>query len=123
MLAGLGPVAPLVASDDREARREHRPGRRRVRDRLLRLRQPPPQAVDSARVSDEHEWLSTAQAAARIGVVTRTLYRMIDQGELPAYRIGRVLRLKAADIDRFIEACRVEPGTLAHLHPSPPPPR
>lgn len=63
------------------------------------------------------EWLSTQEAARRLGITTRTLYRFVDQGDLPAYRMGRVIRLKAADIDLFIEGSRIEPGTLEHLYP------
>ena len=67
--------------------------------------------------SAEIEWLSTQEAARRLGITTRTLYRFVDQGELPAYRMGRVIRLKAADIDSFIEGSRIQPGTLEHLYP------
>jgi excisionase family DNA binding protein len=63
------------------------------------------------------EWLSTQEAASRLGITTRTLYRFIDQGDLPAYRMGRVIRLQAADVDAFIEASRIQPGTLEHLYP------
>ena len=63
------------------------------------------------------DWLSTQEAARRLGVTPRTLYRFIDVGDLPAYRLGRVIRLKAADIDTFIEASRIEPGSLEHLYP------
>ena len=62
-------------------------------------------------------WLSTGDAAKRLGVTTRTLYRFIDEGQLPAYRFGRVIRLKQDEVDRFIDACRIEPGTLEHLYP------
>jgi excisionase family DNA binding protein len=62
-------------------------------------------------------WLSTAESAKRLGVTPRTLYRFIDEGQLPAYRFGRVIRLKAEEVDEFIEACRIEPGTLEHLYP------
>jgi hypothetical protein len=31
--------------------------------------------------------------------------------------MGRVLRLKAADVDDFIERSRVQPGSLEHLYP------
>lgn len=65
----------------------------------------------------EIEWLSTQDAARRLGITPRTLYRFIDLGELPAYRLGRVIRLKAADVDAFIESSRIEPGTLEHLYP------
>jgi len=68
-------------------------------------------------MADEIEWLSTQEAARRLGVTPRTLYRFIDQGDLPAYRLGRVIRLKKADVDAFIEASRIEPGSLEHLYP------
>lgn len=62
-------------------------------------------------------WLSTAEAANRLGVTPRTLYRFIDEGQVPAYRFGRVIRLKAHEVDAFIESCRIEPGSLEHLYP------
>lgn len=65
----------------------------------------------------EIEWLSTQAAAKRLGITPRTLYRFIDLGELPAYRLGRVIRLKAIDVDAFIEGSRIEPGSLEHLYP------
>jgi excisionase family DNA binding protein len=64
-------------------------------------------------------WLSTAEAAKRLGITPRTLYRFIDQGDIPAYRFGRVIRLKEDEVDGFIEHCRIEPGTLEHLYPEP----
>jgi excisionase family DNA binding protein len=70
-------------------------------------------------VTDSIEWLSTQAAAARLGITTRTLYRFIDQGELPAYRLGRVIRLKADEVDAFIERSRIKPGELEHLYPEP----
>lgn len=65
----------------------------------------------------EIEWLSTQDAARRLGITPRTLYRFIDLGDLPAYRLGRVIRLKADDVATFIDASRIEPGTLEHLYP------
>ena len=60
----------------------------------------------------EINWLNTAKAAERLGVTPRTLYRFIDDGQLPAYRFGRVIRLKENEVDEFIERCRISPGTL-----------
>ncbi len=62
-------------------------------------------------------WLSTLKAADRMGITTRTLYRFIDRGDVPAYRFGRVIRLRLSDVDSFVEQCRVEPGSLEHLYP------
>lgn len=59
---------------------------------------------------DDIEWLSTAQAAAILGINTRTLYRLIDAGDVPAYRIGRVIRLQRAHVLDYIESARITPG-------------
>ena len=67
------------------------------------------------------EWLNTETAAKRLGITTRTLYRFINEGGLPAYRMGRVIRVKQTDVDDFIESSRIEPGTLGHLYPDPVP--
>lgn len=64
----------------------------------------------------EITWLSTAEAARRLGVNTRTLYRMIDEGQVAAYKFGRVIRLQEADVDAFIESSRIQPGALEHLY-------
>ena len=70
-----------------------------------------------APVTDAPRWLSTADAARRLGITSRTLYRFIDAGQLPAYRFGRVIRLQEAEVDSFIQTCRIEPGSLEHLYP------
>lgn len=67
----------------------------------------------------EIRWLSTAEAAQRLGITPRTLYRFIDEGQLPAYRFGRVIRLQQAEVDAFIDRSRIQPGTLEHLYPEP----
>jgi excisionase family DNA binding protein len=62
-------------------------------------------------------WMNSAEASKRLGITVRTLYRFIDDGNLPAYRFGRVIRLKQAEVDTFIESCRIEPGTLDSAPP------
>ncbi len=66
---------------------------------------------------DEISWMSTGEAAKRLGVTVRTLYRLIDESQLPAYKFGRVIRLKGSEVEAFIEASRIRPGTLEHLYP------
>jgi excisionase family DNA binding protein len=70
-------------------------------------------------VADDTRWLSTNAACRRLGITVRTLYRLVNEGQIPAYRFGRVYRLKEDDVDRFIESSRIEPGTLDHLYPEP----
>ena len=57
-------------------------------------------------------WLNTGESARRLGITPRTLYRFIDDGKVPAYRFGRVIRLKESEVAQFIEECRIAPGTL-----------
>jgi excisionase family DNA binding protein len=69
-------------------------------------------------MSDEEiVWMSTQEAARRLGITPRTLYRFVDEGALPAYKMGRVFRLKRSDVDAYMEAARIAPGSLEHLYP------
>jgi excisionase family DNA binding protein len=49
----------------------------------------------------ESEWLSVQQARCLLDVSRLTLLRLIDAGDLPAYRIGRRIRLRAADVEAY----------------------
>ncbi len=71
---------------------------------------------------NEIRWRGTKQAASYLGVTPRTLYRLIDQGDIPAYQMGRVIRVKQEDLDVFVERARITPGSLRHLYPDPSPP-
>lgn len=68
-------------------------------------------------MSEQTRWLSTKDAAERLGITSRTLYRLIDEGQIDAYQMGRVLRIMEKDVDLFLEGARVKPGTLSHLYP------
>lgn len=63
------------------------------------------------------EWLGVHAVAVRLGVVDRTVYRLIDHGDLPAYRIGRLIRVRRQDLDGFLAENRVAPGSMSHLYP------
>jgi excisionase family DNA binding protein len=70
-------------------------------------------------MSDMTTWMSTKEASRYLGVNLRTLYRFIDEGELPAYKFGRVIRLKESDLMTFVDSSRIPPGSLEHLYPEP----
>lgn len=63
------------------------------------------------------EWLTVHEAALRMGVTQRTVYRLVDTDGLPAYPIGRLLRFQCAEVDVYIESRRIKPGDLSHLYP------
>jgi excisionase family DNA binding protein len=68
-------------------------------------------------MAEQTTWLGTPEAAERLGITQRTLYRLIDEGQIPAYKMGRVLRVKETDLDVFLDQSRVQPGSLRHLYP------
>lgn len=68
-------------------------------------------------MTEQITWIGTKDAASQLGLTIRSLYRAIDEGRLPAYKLGRVIRLKQNEIDAFIESSRIEVGTLGHLYP------
>jgi excisionase family DNA binding protein len=45
-----------------------------------------------------------ADAAKCLGLRAPTLHRSIDEGRLPAYRMGRVIPIKVSEIDWYIAA-------------------
>lgn len=55
-----------------------------------------------------NEYQSTKQIAKLLGVKTFTIRRWIDKGLLPAYKIGKELRIKRTDLDKFISDRRVK---------------
>jgi excisionase family DNA binding protein len=73
----------------------------------------------AARMTEPIRWMSTREASERLGVTLRTLYRFIDEGQLAAYKFGRVIRIKEDDVEAFIEGARIVPGSLEHLYPEP----
>ncbi len=73
----------------------------------------------AAGMTEPIRWMSTREASERLGVTLRTLYRFIDEGQLAAYKFGRVIRIKEDDVEAFIEAARIAPGSLEHLYPEP----
>ena len=49
------------------------------------------------------EMLSLEQVAKLLGVDYRTVYRLVQNGELPAGRIGRVYRIRQDDLNVYFE--------------------
>lgn len=56
--------------------------------------------------------------AEKLAITPITVYRMVDQGKLPAVKIGKSIRFKPQDIDAFLETVRVGPAGLAEEKPN-----
>lgn len=48
--------------------------------------------------------LNALEVAEILGITKNTVYEMIKRGELPAYKIGRKLRIDKSDIDNYINS-------------------
>ena len=51
--------------------------------------------------------LTKAEAAERLSISLSTLDRIVQDGDLPAYRIRGQMRYKCADVDAYLLRCRV----------------
>ena len=58
--------------------------------------------MDHARLESAHQLLTLRQVAHRMNVSKRTVFRWIENGTLPALRVGAVIRIEPADLDRLI---------------------
>ena len=58
------------------------------------------------------QWLSTGEVADLLGVTARTVYGLIDEGQLPASRSGRLIKVRVSDLDAYLSSVRIVPGTL-----------
>lgn len=48
----------------------------------------------------DYRWIDPATAADLLGVSLRDLYRLIDRGDVPAYRIDERVRLRRSEVER-----------------------
>ena len=57
----------------------------------------------SATGPDEDEFLTVAEVAEKLKLNQQTVRNWIDQGSLPALRVGRRVRIKRSDFRRILE--------------------
>lgn len=55
-------------------------------------------------VLEEYAMLDIEEVIKRLGVSDSTIRRLVREEKLRAYRIGRRLKFKQEDIDRFVES-------------------
>jgi len=72
--------------------------------------------IESQASGEPVEKLMTYREAARVLNVThRTLWSLVDRGELPAVRFGRSVRIDPADLRAFIDAAKTTPASRSWL--------
>lgn len=62
----------------------------------------------------EKQWLKVPEAAELLGLPKTRAYELIQQGELPAVRIGeRSIRINRAELERFLLETRRIAGSTS----------
>ena len=56
----------------------------------------------------EKEFLNIDDLSEYLGMKKSTIYSLVGNGDLPHYKIGRLIRLKREDVDTWIEGHRRE---------------
>jgi excisionase family DNA binding protein len=54
-------------------------------------------------VNERHVLLTVREVAESMRVSTMTVYRLIRSGALPAIRVGKHFRIRARDLDGFLD--------------------
>lgn len=58
--------------------------------------------------------LTYRQAAEMLGVTDRTVWTLVDEGELPAVRFGRSVRIDPVDLRTYIDRCKTSVKGVDH---------
>ena len=56
------------------------------------------------------QWLRVAQVARRLGVSREVVYGLLQRGELPAWRFGKLYKVRLIDLLVFMDRSRVAPA-------------
>jgi excisionase family DNA binding protein len=51
-------------------------------------------------------FLTAEQAARCVGITKSTMYDWVNRGYIPHHRLGRLVRIQAADLEAFIQGSR-----------------
>ena len=62
--------------------------------------------IHDARQALSEPLLSTAEVARQLNLSTKSVQRLVTRGNLPCYRIGRLVRFAPGDVFRWLEARR-----------------
>ena len=55
-------------------------------------------------MADQEVWVDADQVATYLGVQKTSIYRWVEKDDLPAHRIGRLLRFKLSEVDEWVRS-------------------
>ena len=64
-------------------------------------------------MTQQRQLLTVPQVAEEFQVTAQTIRNWIDQGVLPAVRVGRAFRVRSEDVDELLERASAESSSLA----------
>lgn len=57
-------------------------------------------------MDEQHEWLKVPEVAELLRVARSRAYELVADGEIPAVKIGRSVRVSRKELDRWLEGQR-----------------
>jgi excisionase family DNA binding protein len=57
-------------------------------------------------VDEQHEWLKVPEVAEVLRIARSRAYELVADGEIPAVKIGRSVRVSRKELDRWLEGQR-----------------
>jgi excisionase family DNA binding protein len=61
----------------------------------------------SEKKASQGRFVSRREAGDRLGVSAFTIQRMIEQGLIQAFRIGRQVKIEASELERYLESAKM----------------
>ncbi len=68
-----------------------------------------PQEVSYMQQIEEKEWLTVVELQRWLAIGRWKAYRLIETGELPAHRVGRLIRIRRSDVEAWLAQHRYCP--------------
>ncbi len=54
-------------------------------------------------MDEQHEWLKVSEVAEMLRIARSRAYELVANGEIPAVKIGRSVRVSRKELDRWLE--------------------
>ena len=54
-------------------------------------------------MNEQHEWLKVPEVAEELRIARSRAYELVADGEIPAVKIGRSVRVSRKELDRWLE--------------------
>jgi excisionase family DNA binding protein len=91
---------------------KHRQALEELESALLEFEEAVEGEVPDRPESRDLELLSIAQVCQRLNMGKSWVYRRIHEGEIPSVRLGRAIKIRRADLEKYLEEHRYRPSEI-----------